>query len=176
MATTSLNLITPAKRQAKKKAARRRSASFRTATMTSEQFERLTVVQQVRHAFKPGGRLAAFIGLLMGGCAPIFTFGVVHLVLPFHPERAYILCAIAAGGLLFSAPKVYKWGLSAWGSKVEALGAVMFLEGVMTFVPSFYLPMAALAILIFVNGTYSACRLQIRHHPAERSHICESET
>jgi hypothetical protein len=42
----------------------------------------------------------------------------------------------------------------------------MFLEGVMTFVPSFYLPMAALTTIIFVNGTYSACRLQIRKQPA----------
>jgi hypothetical protein len=135
--------------------------------MTAEQFERLTVVQQVKHAFKPGGRVAAWIGLLIGGCAPIFTFGVVHFVLPHHPERFIILWTIAIGGLLFSAPKVFKWGLSAWGSKIEALGAVVFLEGVMTFVPSLYLPTAALAILVFINAVYSACRLQIRKQPGE---------
>jgi hypothetical protein len=135
--------------------------------MTAEQFERLTVVQQIRHAFKPGGRTAAWVGLLLGGSAPGFTFGVVHFVLPMHPECSIILWAIAAGGLLFSAPKVYKWGLSAWGSKVEAFGAVVFLEGVMTFVPSLYLPLAALAILVFVNAVYSACKLHIRKQPGE---------
>jgi len=166
LAITSLNLVTPPKRLVKKKTSRSKAASYRAATMTGEQFERLTVVQQVRHAFRPGSRIAAWIGLVMGGCAPMFTFGVVHFVLPHHPERSIILWVIAVGGLLFSAPKVYRWGLSAWGSKVEAVGAVMFLEGVMTFVPSFYLPMAALTILIFVNGTYSACRLQIRKQPA----------
>jgi hypothetical protein len=129
--------------------------------MTAEQFDRLTVVQQVKHAFKPGGRIAAWIGLLMGGCAPMFTFGVVHFVLPLHPERTYILWTIAGGGLLFSAPKVAKWAKSAWGSNVEAFGAVVFLEGVMTFVPGLYLPVAALAILVFINAIYSACRLQI---------------
>lgn len=167
MSITSLNLVTAPKRLAKKKNSRSKTASYRTATMTAEQFDGLTVVQQVKHAFKPGGQIAAWIGLLMGGCAPIFTFVVVHFVIPLHPERTYLLWAIAAGGLLFSAPKVYKWGLSAWGSKVEALGAVMFLEGVMTLVPSVYLPMAALVILVFVNAIYSACRLQIRHQPAE---------
>jgi hypothetical protein len=166
VAITSLNLVTPPKRLGKKKTSRPKSASYRTASMTEEQFERLTVVQQVKHAFRPGSRIAAWIGLVMGGCAPIFTFGVVHFVLPHHPERSIILWVIAVGGLLFSAPKVYRWGLSAWGSKVEAVGTVMFLEGVMTFVPSFYLPMAALTTIIFVNGTYSACRLQIRKQPA----------
>lgn len=167
MATTSLNLVTPPKKLVKKRSSRSKSAPYRTATMTAEQFERLTVVQQVKHAFKPGGRIAAWIGLLMGGCAPMFTFGVVHFVIPHHPERSITLWAIAVGGLLFSAPKVYKWGLSAWGSKVEALGAVVFLEGILTSVPSLYLPLAALAILVFVNAVYSACKLQIRKQSGE---------
>ena len=148
--STSLNLLTPLKKSSKK------------AGISAEQFERLTVVEQVIHAFKPGGRIAALIGLVMGGCAPAFTFGVVHFSLPFHRELRIILWIIVGGGLLFSAPKVFKWFLSAMGSKPEALGAVMFLEGIMTFVPGVYLPAAALAVLVFINAIYSACRLQIR--------------
>jgi hypothetical protein len=114
-----------------------------------------------------GASCEAFCGGSGSVSAPVFTFSVVHFVLPHHSERFLILWAISVGGLLFSAPKVYKWGVSAWGSKIEVLGAVMFLEGVMTFVPGIYLPMAALALLVFVNSTYSACRLQIRKQPTE---------
>ena len=115
--STTLNLLTPLKKSSKK-----------AGSMSAEQLERLTVVEQVKHAFKPGGRIAALIGLIMGGCAPAFTFGVVHFALPFHRELSIILWLIVGGGPLFSAPKVFKWFLSAMGSKLEALGAVMFLE------------------------------------------------
>ena len=53
-------------------------------------------------------------------------------------------------------------GASAWGSKIEALGMVLLLEGIMTFVPGLVLPSAALVEILFINAVYSACRLQIR--------------
>lgn len=149
--STALDLVTPLKKSSKK-----------IGGISAEQFERLTVVEQVVHALKPGGRIAALMGLVMGGCAPAFTFGIVHFALPSHPGLNIILWIIVGGGLLFSAPKVFKWFRSAMGSNFEALGAVMFLEGIMTFAPGVYLPASALTVLVFINAIYSACRLQIK--------------
>jgi hypothetical protein len=70
----------------------------------------LTVVEQVRQAFQPAGRLAAVIGLLLGSSMPAMTFGLVHFVLPRHPDNQIVLWGIAVGGLAYSAPKVFRWG------------------------------------------------------------------
>jgi hypothetical protein len=124
VSTTTLNLATPPTRYSK-----------RPASISAEQFSRLTVVEQVRQAFRPGGRLAAAVGLLLGSSIPAMTFGLVHFVLPHYPDNWVVLWGIAAGGLAYSAPKVFRWGVSAWGSTFEAAGMVLILEGIMTFVP-----------------------------------------
>jgi hypothetical protein len=157
--STTLNLLTPPAKHSKG-----------TGGMSSEKFERLTVVQQVIHAFKPGGRVAAFIGLLTGGCIPAFTFCVAHFVLPFYRfdvtlwSKAVVIAmwGMVGGGLACSAPKVYTWFLDAYGKRLQAVGAMLCLECVMTFAPIFYLSAAALAMLVFVNSMYCACRLQVR--------------
>jgi len=158
--STTLNLLTPPAKYSKG-----------TAGISSEKFERLTVVQQVIHAFKPAGRVAAFIGLLTGGCIPAFTFCVAHFVLPFYRDLNVTLWGMVerttmwgmvVGGLACSAPKVYKWFLAAFGSRLEAVGAMLCLESVMTFAPVVYLSTAALAMLVFINAIYCACRLQVR--------------
>lgn len=131
-------------------------------TISARQFAQLTVVQQIRQAFLRNGRLAAFIGLWLGSSIPAMTFGLVHFILPYYPEWRIVDWVIAVGGLVYSAPKVYRWGASAWGSKVEAAGMVLLLEGIMTFVPGLVLPSIALVEIVFVNAVYSACRLQIR--------------
>jgi len=142
-----------------------------TANISAKKFERLTVVEQVLQAFNPGGRIAACIGALTGGCIPALTFSVVHLVLPFYRELGSTLWgmvvgitmwAMVGGGLVCSAPKVYKWFSAAFGSRFEAAGAVICLEAVMTFAPVVSLSAAALAVLVFVNAIYCACRLQVR--------------
>lgn len=151
MSTTTLNLARPSTRHPK-----------RTASISAEKFAQLTVVEQVRQAFQPDGRLAALIGLLLGSSIPAMTFGLVHFVLPHHADNRIVLWVIAAGGLAYSAPKVFRWGVSAWGSTFEAAGMVLILEGIMTFVPGLWLPSIALLVVVFINGVYSACRLQIR--------------
>lgn len=147
-----MNLLTPTKNYSKA-----------TASISAKKFDRLTVVEQVIHAFKPGGRIAAFIGVLTGGCIPTLTFCVVHLVLPFYRELSSTLWGMVGSGLTCSATKVYKWFLAAYGSRFEAVGAVICLESVMTFAPVVYLSAAALAVLVFVNAVYCACRLQIHN-------------
>lgn len=147
------------------------SAAKGSAGLSARKFDQLTVVEQVIYAVKPGGRIAACIGLLTGGWIPALTFCVVHFVLPFYLELGSTLwgklVGIAAwvmvgGGLACSAPKVYKWFLSAYGSKFQAVGAVVCLECAMTFVPIVSLSAAALFVLVFVNGAYCACSLQVR--------------
>ena len=151
MSTTTLSIATPPTRQSK-----------RSGSISPEKFAQLTVVEQVRQAFLPAGRLAAVIGLLLGSSIPAMTFGLVHFVLPRYSDNKIVLWVIALGGLAYSAPKVFRWGVSAWGSKFEAAGMVLILEGMMTFVPGLWLPLIALLVVIFINGVYSACRLQIR--------------
>jgi hypothetical protein len=155
--TTILNLLTPPTNQPKG-----------TAGNSAKKSKRLTTVQQVIQMFKSGGRIAAFLGLLTGGCIPAFTFCIAHRVLPFYRELSstffgmlgVIMWAVVLGGQACSAPKVYKWFLAAYGSKVEAVGAVMCLELVMTFAPDIRLSAVALAVLVFVNGVYCAGSLQ----------------
>ena len=77
-----------------------------------------------------------------------------------HGNRDYHV-AMVGGGLVCSAPKVYKWFSAAFGSRFEAAGAVICLEAVMTFSPVVSLSAAALAVLVFVNAIYCACRLQV---------------
>ncbi len=158
--STTLNLLAPPKKPSKG-----------IAGISTAKFERFTVVEQLIYAIRPGGRIAAFIGLLTGGCIPALTFCVVHLVLPFYREFSFTpwgtvvevaMWGVVGGGLACSSPKVYKWFLAAFGSRFEAVGAMVCLECVMTFAPVIYLSAAALSVLVFVNGIYCACSLQIR--------------
>jgi hypothetical protein len=122
----------------------------------------MTVIEQILQAFRPDGRLAAFIGLWLGSYVPAMTFGLVHFVMPHYPELRMSNWIFAVGGLVYSSRKVYRWGVSAWGSRIEAAGMVLLLEGTMTFVPGLWLPSTALVEIVFINAVYSACRLQIR--------------
>jgi hypothetical protein len=155
--STTLNLTTPTTSHAKG-----------IASSSSRKSKRLTAVQQVIQMFKSGGRIAACLGLLTGGCIPAFTFCIAHRVLPFYRDLSstffgmlgIAMWAMVLGGQACSAPKVYKWFLAAYGSKVEAVGAVVCLELVMTFAPDVHLAAVALAVLVFVNGVYCAGSLQ----------------
>jgi hypothetical protein len=152
--STPLNLLTPPA-----------NYSNGTAGTSAKKSKQLTIVQLVIRMFKPGGRIAACIGVPTGGCIPVFTFCIAHLVLPFYRELSssiwgtvagVLMWGMVGGGLACSAPKVYKWFLAAYGSKFEAVGAVICLELVMTFAPDVRLSAAALAVLVFINGVYCA--------------------
>ena len=127
-------------------------------TLSHEQFERLTVVCQIKRAFKPGARLAAFLGVWLGGIVPLATWWLIH----FEVARQWRLWALVAGGLLYSAPTVYAWIRAAYGSVVKAVGFVVLMEGLMTFAQTLWLSIAGLVILVFINAVFSACALQVR--------------
>lgn len=127
-------------------------------TLTPAQFERLTVIAQVKRAFAPGARLAGIVGLVIGGFVPAATYALVHHEVSHYP----LLWALVAGGLLYSATSVFVWARAAFGSIVKALGFVILLEGILTFSHILSLGLSALAILVFINAVSAACALQVR--------------
>ena len=128
------------------------------ATMSASQYEKLTVIQQVKRAFGRGARLAGYVGFVIGGFVPAATYTLVHHEVSQYP----VLWLLVAGGLLYSAITVFKWAVSAFGSVVKSVGFVVLLEGILTFSHIPALSMAALFILIFINAVAAACALQVR--------------
>lgn len=129
-------------------------------TLSYEQYQRLTVIQQVRRAFMPGARLAALVGSVLGGAIPVSTYVIIH-----HPlgVTAYpMLWLLVAGGLLYSAPTVFSWATAAFGSKLKAVGFTLLMEGILTFVHIKELTYLSLGVLVFINVVSAACSLQIR--------------
>ncbi|HKO46642.1 MAG TPA: hypothetical protein VJV79_02910 [Polyangiaceae bacterium] len=118
----------------------------------------LGVVAQVRRACAPGNRLAAFVGMLLGGVVPTAVYVVAHRESgPFAGhEMAWLL---TAGGLLYSASTVYEWARLAFGSTAKSVGFVVLLEGVMVTSSTHWLALTALGYLILINGTATACTL-----------------
>jgi hypothetical protein len=128
------------------------------ATLTTAQYERLTVIQQVKRAFGAGARLAGFVGLVIGGFVPVATYTLVHREVSRYP----VLWILVAGGLLYSATTVYLWARAAFGSTVKSLGFVILLEGILTFSHITALGLSALTVLVFINAVSAACALQVR--------------
>jgi hypothetical protein len=127
-------------------------------TISPLQYKRLTVILQVRRAFLPGARLAAFTGLVIGGFVPVAIWAVVH----FEVQSIPALWFLVAGGLLYSALTVFHWIVSAFGSAYKAVGFCILLEGIMTLAHNLALSFAALIILVFINAVSAACALQVR--------------
>lgn len=143
-----------------KPADRKRKASKRhpSLTLTAAQFEKLTVIQQVRRAFAPGARLAGFTGLAIGGFVPVATYTIVHFECNAHPQ----LWLLVAGGLMYSAMTVFGWASAAFGNRAKAVGFCALLEGILTFGHIPALGLASLAMLVFINAVSAACALQVR--------------
>lgn len=120
----------------------------------------LGVVEQVRLALRPGSRLAFVLGVLLGAFVPLATFVLSHHELTRSRElwrqpAAYFV----AGGLLFSAVTMFRWGRLAFDVKAKALGFVVLLEGTMVTSSTRWLALTALVYLCAINGIATACNL-----------------
>lgn len=115
-------------------------------------------VDQVRRAFAPARRLSAALGFILGGFVPVATFTLVHAAVATHPA----LWLLVAGGLLYSALSVFGWAQLTFESTAKALGFVLLTEGVLTFAPVLALSIAALLILVSINGISATVALQTR--------------
>lgn len=137
-----------------------RVAVERPARSRSEPRGPLGVVAQVRLALRPGSRLAFGLGVLLGGFVPIATFQISHTELTaardlwLQPAAFFV-----AGGLLFSAVTMYRWGTLAFTQRAKALGFVVLLEGTMVTCHTRWLALAALGYLAAINGVATACNL-----------------
>lgn len=122
----------------------------------------LGVVAQVRMAARREHRLAASLGAIGGGFFPVASYVLVHdEVGEGATWRRVVAGLLVLGGLLFSAPKVLSWMRMALGSTVEAIGAVVLLEGILVAARTQWLGYAALGLLVTINATATACRLAI---------------
>lgn len=120
----------------------------------------LGVVDQVRLSLRRGSRLAFALGVLLGGFVPIATYVIAHTELALaRPLYLQPAAAFVAGGLLFSAVTMYKWGLLAFAQRAKALGFVVLLEGTMVTAHTHWLALAALCYLAAINGVATACNL-----------------
>ena len=120
------------------------------------------VIRQIRIAFKPGNRLAATVGVVLGGFVPAATFTVAHF--EFAGQATLhdgIIAVLITGGLAFSARTVFDWALLALRSPVKAAGFVALAEGAMTCSHIWPLNLAALAVLLGINATATACNLAV---------------
>ena len=118
----------------------------------------LGVVAQVRRAFARGNRLAAVVGLLLGGFVPLAVYVVARGesgAFSGH-ERAW---ALITGGLIYSAKTVFEWAKLAFTSSFKSVGFVVLLEGVMVTSTTRWLALVALGYLIAINGVATACAL-----------------
>jgi VIT1/CCC1 family predicted Fe2+/Mn2+ transporter len=119
----------------------------------------LGVVEQVRLSLRRGSRLAFALGVLLGGFVPIATFVISHTELTAAPLYLQPAAAFVAGGLLFSAVTMYRWGVLAFAQKTKAVGFVLLLEGTMVTSHTRWLALAALCYLAAINGVATACNL-----------------
>lgn len=142
----------------KSTASRVRKPKATQTTITFAQFERMSVMNQIRRAFLPGARLAAIIGIVLGGFAPLSSFALIH----FEVDARPYLWVLVVGALTFSALTVFKWMKAAFGCPYKAVGITLLLEGVLTASHLRVLTFGALGILIFINAVASACSLQVR--------------
>jgi hypothetical protein len=131
------------------------------------QIESIALADQVRMAAQKQNRVAALIGSWLSKLAPCGAFGIAHFApLDFTTARGLFFWAMLAACLAFSAPKVFKWARSTFGSLVEAIGFVGLTEGlslaphdvhwVLTLVS-----VDALLVLLVVNTVTGAVRVSL---------------
>lgn len=162
MNQTDLFAVAPASTPAPR---RRRSdrAHLRAVTDRESRPQRprhpLGVVEQVRLSLRRGSRLAFALGCLLGGFVPIATYVISHTELKPGPLWLQPAAAFVAGGLLFSAVTMYRWGVLAFAQRAKALGFVVLLEGTMVTSHTHWLALAALCYLAAINGVATACNL-----------------
>jgi len=127
----------------------------------------LGVLEQVERSWKPGNRLATLMGAMLGGFIPLASYTIAHQEAPAKP----VLWVLVACGLAYSALTVFDWARVAFRHPVKALGFCGLLEGVMTFSSTQWLGIAALTMLIVINGIATGCNLVTDRRQARSARI-----
>jgi len=120
------------------------------------------IVTQVKRAFLKKNRLATFIGIILGGFVPVAIYVVSHneagAAFSLHPTSAN---GLVLGGLLYSAQTVYQWARAAFTQAIKSVGFCVLLEGVMVTSQTKALTLAALFLLVAINGIATGCKLSL---------------
>jgi VIT1/CCC1 family predicted Fe2+/Mn2+ transporter len=122
----------------------------------------LSVVKQVKSAYKANRRVATTLGFLLGGLVPMTTYVLAHHEIDYHaPLYLQVPTLMVVGGLLYSATTVYTWGKSAFSSGTKAIGFVVLTEGTLVVSHITWLSLCALAYLVVINGIATGCNLAL---------------
>lgn len=120
------------------------------------------VVDEVIIATAKRNRLATTLGFILGGFVPLASFTVAHHEIPVFEAAYWAPIAMVLGGLIYSAITVHQWGVKAFESKLKAFGFVMLIEGVMTMSQTNWLSIAALILLVSINGISTGTKLALK--------------
>lgn len=120
------------------------------------------VVDEVIIATAARNRLATTLGFILGGFVPLGTFTVAHNEIPVFDSVYWAPIAMVLGGLIYSAITVHQWGVKAFESRVKAFGFVLLIEGIMTMSNTRWLSIAALVLLISINGISTGTKLALK--------------
>jgi hypothetical protein len=126
----------------------------------------LDVVGQVRQAFSRGP-LAAVFGALLGAGVPAGVYRMAHFELRAE-WWADPKAVIVAGGLLFSAVKVWGWARMAFRSPYLATGFVLLAEGISVCSDQACLSLGALAYLVTINSISTSCTIALADKGRDR--------
>lgn len=127
----------------------------------------LGITDQVRLAFQKQHRVAAIVGAVLGSLPPLAAFAFAHWGLDdFQDWANWIAAAFVLACLAFSAPKVYRWSVIAFRSRLESAGFAVLLEGAMTLADHrttvlAVVSYACLATLVFINAIVTACSVAL---------------
>jgi len=126
----------------------------------------LGITDQVRLSFQRQNRIPAIVGAVLGAIPPVSAFCFSHFGLDLGSWRGRVAVVFVLACLAFSAPKVYRWSLVAFRSRVEALGFAVLLEGAMTLADHRTAVLAAvsyacLVTLVVINSIVTACSVAL---------------
>lgn len=139
-----------------------------------------TILDQVRgYAKNP---IASALGATLGAIIPLVTYHVTHYQAPANPWL-YIL---VAAGLLYSAPKVYDWARTLFGTPIAGVAFTIIMEMAMVVTDAPVTKYAGLVVLVVINALSVAynitdqdkrAKLARRHHQrARRTASAASDT
>lgn len=120
------------------------------------------VVDEVIIATADRNRLATTLGFILGGFVPLGSFTVAHYELSAFTLANWAPILMVFGGLAYSALTVYEWGVKAFENKLKALGFVLLIEGIMTLSGIKWLSIAALVLLVSINGISTGTKLALK--------------
>ena len=121
------------------------------------------IIDQIRIAFHRKNALPTTIGTVLGAFAPVASYVIVHS--EGIPSYASPQAAIVAGGLVFSAITVCRWGREVFGGWCKAVPFAVLIECTMLVSTTAWLSAVALALLIGINGVANGTSLAMQATP-----------